>query len=278
MLIEGASGVGKELAARTIHDMSPRAKGRFVPMDCDAAQEQMITAELFGHERHAMPGADYRREGMFEIANGGTIYLNDVDKLPLALQSKILRVMELGQFRRLGGVQNIETDVRIIAATDCDLAPAVAEGRFRSEFYYLLNAFCLRVPALADRKGDIADLATYFLRGTHKALSDSALSALMAYAWPGNIRELKNVIEHALIMSDSSPLIEPTHLLIGTGPVGDGQVQYRLSYDYEPTLQQLRDDYIAQLLERHGGNRSKVAHALGISERNLYRILSKTAS
>lgn len=284
VLITGASGVGKELAARAIHDLSDRAGGRFVPVDCDAAQEQMIASELFGHEAHAVPGADYRRDGMLEIADGGTIYLSNVDQLPLALQTKILRVMEMGQFRRIGGVQNIPTDIRIIAATDCDLSAAVAEGRFRSELFYLLNAFSVRVPSLVERKADIVDLAQYFLgarqfrRAVEKRLADASYEALMGYDWPGNVRELKNAIERGLIMSGDSPVIEPHHLSMGAGVSPADTSGISLSYDREPNLQQIRDDYIAILLQRFDGNRSKVASTLGISERNLYRIIGKVQS
>lgn len=286
VLIEGGSGVGKELLARAIHEMSDRAKGRFVPIDCDATQEQLVAAELFGHEKGAYPGADFRREGMLELADKGTIYLGDIAELSLALQSKLLRVMETGRFRRLGGAQDLPADIRIIAATGSDLRALVQAGRFRSELFYRLSAFCIAVPPLCDRREDIPDLVQHFLetrsfhRGLDKRLADESLEILERYEWPGNVRELKNAIERGLIMSGTSAEILPQHLAIGVDPIHASRAgaEVNLSYEDEPALEQIRDDYIALLLDRHMGNRSKVAGILGISERSLYRAISKLSS
>jgi two-component system NtrC family response regulator len=284
VLIEGESGVGKELVARAIHDTSERAPGRFVPIDCDPSQENLLASELFGHEQGAFPGADTRREGMLEFADKGTLYLSDIAEVSLALQSKVLRVIETGKFRRLGGAQDVSTDVRIIFGTSRDLAQMVADESFRSELFYQLSAFRLHVPALRERSGDVAELADHFLntrsfhRGIEKILPRATLSALEAYDWPGNVRELSNAIERGLIMSGESREVNPED--IGMAMPGNGAKSgecggVRLSFDDLPTLEAMRDTYLAQMLERFDGNRSKVARILGISERNLYRLVRK---
>ncbi|PIE18286.1 MAG: Fis family transcriptional regulator [Proteobacteria bacterium] len=282
VLIRGEGGTGKEMIARTIHETGLRAEGRFVPVECETPDEARLDSELFGHERGAFAGAEERREGLIELAQGGTVYLNDIADLAPRLQAKLLRVMESGQFRRLGGAQTMTADVRIIAGTRRDLERLSIEGAFRSELFYRLNAFTLHVPPLRDRPGDIAALARHFisersfLRDVDKRLAVDALHALMDYDWPGNVRELRNVVERALIMSGTDLDIRPDHLALPGTVSGGARGGIVLSYPDPPTMEQLRDDYIAQLLQRFDENRSLVAKAMGISERNLYRLLRKS--
>jgi DNA-binding NtrC family response regulator len=288
VLIEGESGVGKELVARAIHEASPRSEGRFVPIDCDPTQENQIASELFGHEKGAFPGADTRREGMLGLADRGTIYLNDIAEVPQSLQSKILRVMETGQFRRLGGAEGVPTDLRIIVGTSHDLKQRVQEGHFRSELFFRLSAFSITVPPLRDRVSDVADLSAHFVhtrsfqRGTEREIAPETLEKLQGYGWPGNVRELRNAIERGLIMSKQSPRIEPHHIVLGTGVMdhlpGEDKLDecgVVLRFENEPTLTDLRAAYLRLLFDRHDGNRRQVANVLGISERNTYRLIRK---
>lgn len=288
VLIEGESGVGKEMVARAIHDASDRSHGRFAAVDCDPAQENLLASELFGHERGAFQGAEARREGMLEFANRGTLYLSDIAEVSQALQSKLLRVMETGRFRRLGGAEDVMTDVRIIAATSQDLPERVQQGDFRSELFFRLSAFRIPVPPLRERIEDVDPLARHFLmnrsfqRGIDKTLPPETLDKLRGYDWPGNMRELRNAIERGLIMSGASPRIEPAHVALGAGVHATGHGYEKnpsgevvLSFDDEPTLEDLRTAYLELLLQRYDGNRRKVAAILGISERNTYRLIPK---
>ena len=281
VLIEGESGVGKELVAHAIHDNSDRRAARFVAVDCDPSHENAVAQELFGQEQGAGDGG--RREGMLEITHNGTIYLNDIAEISLALQSKILRVMETGSFRRVGGTQDFVTNVRILAATSRNLRERVAEGRFRSELYYRLSAFRIRVPPLRERVPDIPLLAEHFLtfrsfaRGVEKRFAPETLGALAGYDWPGNVRELRNTIERGVIMSGQAEAISPAHVGMGPQPAeaaGEDDA-VTLHFDHEPTLNQMRDAYLSLLLDRHGGNRRKVAGILDVSERNTYRLIGK---
>lgn len=283
VLIEGESGVGKELVARAIHDASSRASGRFVPIDCDPNQENVITAELFGHEPGAFAGAEGRVEGMLEFADRGTIYLGDIAEVSSALQSKILRVIETGRFRRLGGSTDMRSDVRILVGTNRDLEDEVRKGRFRSELYYQLSAFRIHVPALRDRLGDVKVLARHFLnsRGFHlgadKELAPETVDLLEHHDWPGNVRELANVIERGLIISGKEALIQPRHIGLPDrdSAHATGESGVNLAFPGTPTMEELRDAYLRELLRRFEGNRSKVAAVMGISERNLYRLVRK---
>lgn len=288
VLIEGETGVGKEMVARAIHEASPRANGRFVPIDCDPVQENLIASELFGHEKGAFPGADTRRDGMLEIADKGTVYLSDIAEVPQTLQSKILRVMETGRFRRLGGAEDVPTDLRILVGTSHDLPQLVHEGHFRSELFFRLSAFCISVPPLRNRIDDVADLAMHFIqtrsfhRGTERTIMPETLEKLKGYDWPGNVRELRNAIERGLIMSAQSPQIEPQHIVLGAGVTdlrpnenGIGEFEVVLRFGEEPTLEDLRAEYLQLLFDRYAGNRRKVATVLGISERNTYRLIRK---
>jgi PAS domain S-box-containing protein len=213
VLILGETGVGKELFARAIHNLSWRRERPLIKVNCAALPSSLIESELFGHEKGAFTGAVARRTGRFELANGGTIFLDEIGELPLELQAKLLRVIQEGEFERLGGSQTISTDIRIVAATHRDLGRMIATGAFREDLFYRLNVFPVHVPALRDRREDIPQLVTHFVRKfaerqgkAIESVPDHVQSALREYAWPGNIRELENVIERAVILSSEGKL------------------------------------------------------------------------
>lgn len=213
VLILGETGVGKELFARAIHDLSPRSTRTLVKVNCAALPSTLIESELFGHEKGAFTGAHSQRKGRFELADGGTIFLDEIGELPLELQAKLLRVIQEGEFERLGGSRTIATDIRIVAATNRDLHAMMQGGEFRDDLYYRLNVFPVRVPPLRERKDDIEELASTFTLKFAKSLGKAIgpplaedLAALTKYDWPGNVRELENVIERAVILSTDSQL------------------------------------------------------------------------
>ena len=286
VLISGESGVGKELVAQSIHQLSARSKNTFVPVDCCTLQENLFESELFGHEKGAFTGADKRKQGLIEVAEGGTVFLDEIGELPAALQAKLLRVLETGEFRRLGGTQNLTSDSRFLAATNRDLKALSEDGEFRRDLYYRLAAVVVHVPSLRERREDIPLLAEHFLnsrtfkRGLNKKLSASAREALFEYNWPGNIRELRNVIERAILVTGDRPLIEAPDLgLPSLNNTATSQMiaQHRcdLSFDHEPTLDEIKEIYLSRLLGKHSGHRGRIASILGVSERNTYRLIKR---
>jgi DNA-binding NtrC family response regulator len=287
VLVQGESGAGKELVSNAIHARSPRAKGNFVAVDCCTLQKDLFESELFGHEKGAFTSADRQKKGLIEGAAGGTLFLDEIGEIEISVQAKLLRVLETGRFRRVGGTKDHLADVRIVAATNRNLAQMVSEGSFRPDLFYRLNAFVLTVPPLKTRREDIPELARHFIRNhdfsrrVEKSLSQEALEALAAYDWPGNIRELKNVVERAIILSGDSAAIDALHLALpGAAPGLDGPAllsRPSLPIDLagEPSLEEIKHSYLKHLLERYGGHRGKVARILGISERNTYRLIRK---
>jgi DNA-binding NtrC family response regulator len=287
VLITGATGTGKELAARAIHDMSPRRDNTFVDINCSAIPETLIEAELFGHQRGTFTGAHENRSGLFEKASGGTLFLDEVDALNLSAQAKLLRVLQERTVRRIGARANIAIDVRIISATNCDLAQAVAEGRFRPDLYYRLRVLPLHVPELCTRGEDVKLLVEHFLRMKSerngqplRRFTAEAMRALCDYPWPGNVRELENTIEYALAiglddelgLADLPPEIMDSH----SQPSVDNFRQVLQAYmnDTVP-LAEIEKRYILSVLQQFGGNQVRAAAALGIDRSKLYRRLKQ---
>ena len=280
VLVQGESGSGKELMAREIHEQSPRSEQNFVAVDCCTLQERLFESELFGHERGAYTGADRQKKGLIEGAEGGTLFLDEIGEIGPAIQAKLLRVIETGTFRRLGGNKDLHADVRIVAATNRDLEAMAAEGEFRPDLFYRLNGFNISMPPLRERREDIPALAEHFInhhnfsRRIEKQLVPAALRKLVAYDWPGNVRELKNVIERAIILSGSKSRIQQEHLAFGSGnPTKSALVN--LSFDFEPTLSDLEAAYLRQQLKKYSGRRTQVAEIMGISERSVYRMIKR---
>lgn len=272
ILIQGESGVGKELVARAIHRQSFRSEAPFVVIDCTALQETLLESELFGHERGAYTSATNLKYGLFEVADSGVVLLDEIGELCPSVQSKLLRVLETGTFRRVGGTRDIQVDVRILAATNRNLDQLVAEGLFREDLFYRLNVVSIQVPPLRSRLQDMPHLVHHFISQVSQQqvqdVSDEAMTLLMDYDWPGNVRELRNVIERAVLLSQSSSILPedlPAVLKSGQG------VQFQNKGYY--TLREAEGYHIAKVLLQVDGHRAKAAEVLGISERQLYRKL-----
>ena len=280
VLIQGESGTGKELVASELHKLSLRSKRNFVALDCCTLQEKLFESELFGHERGAFTGADKQKKGLIESAEGGTLFLDEIGEIDATIQAKLLRILETGQFRRLGGLKDLHADVRIVAATNRDLEQMSKEGLFRNDLYYRLSTFIVTLPPLRERLEDIPALAQHFIashsfsRRIEKHFSKPALLELMGYDWPGNIRELRNVVERAIILSKDARQITPEHLAF-CGSLKRNPVGVQLSFEQEPSLEQIEQDYFHLLMKKHTGHRATVAGILGISERHVYRMLKK---
>ena len=266
VLILGDSGAGKEVVARYIHERSARKGGPMVAVDCTSLPANLAESELFGHERGAFTGADAARAGRFEEAEGGTLFLDEIGELPLALQPKLLRVLETGRFRRVGGQEERRANVRVLAATNRDLEAEVRDGAFREDLFYRLNVFPVTVPALRDRPDDILPLADRFLEGQHKRLAPAAQRLLAAHDWPGNVRELRNVMERAAILANGS-LVLPKDLppTLQDAPERAAEAATVLVGD----MKEIQRRAILEALEQTGGNKTKAAEILGISRRNL---------
>lgn len=276
VLVRGETGCGKELVARAVHDASLRAKEPLVAVNCGALPENLIESELFGHCRGAFTGADAARTGLFEVADGGTIFLDEIGELPLSMQAKLLRVLETGDIRRLGDNQTVNVDVRVVCATHRDLEKMVEEGTFREDLMFRINTFEIGVPALRERIEDIPLLAQHLLR-RHRAdgaddqlFTEAAMTELQSHQWPGNVRELANVIEHATILCDALP-IDVENL-----PRNFGRRQLRKEIrDSGPmTLRELELIAIGKSIDRNDGNKPAAAEELGVSLKTLYNKLN----
>ncbi len=279
VLVRGESGVGKELVARAVHRLSARARHPFVVVDCASLHENLLQSELFGHEQGAYTGAVRQKHGLFEAANRGTIFLDEISELTPALQVKLLRVLQSHTFRRLGGTADLHVDVRVIAATNRPLESLIAERLFREDLYYRLNVFPIEVPPLRDRRDDIPMLVEHFVRretgdgdGAHVA-SEAALALMRAYDWPGNVRELEHVVERALILSQQATL-EPAHLPAQL-QLADAHV--RSGPDQPMALAEVERRHISHVLEYCHGHREHAAQLLEISTRTLYRRIKECA-
>lgn len=271
VLLRGESGTGKELIAHAIHYNSPRAKKAFVKVSCAALPQDLIESELFGYERGAFTGAHATKKGRFEVAEGGTLFLDEIGELNLATQVKLLRVLQEREFERLGGIETIRANIRLIAATNKDLEKAIAAGEFREDLYYRLNVFSIFVPALRERKPDVLLLADYFLeKFSHehgkqvKRISTPAIDMLSSYHWPGNVRELANVIERAVVVCDAQ-VIHAHHLpptLQTAETSGTGQTA-----SLREALEAFEKDALQDALKSARGNRAKAARLLSTTER-----------
>lgn len=269
VLIQGPSGTGKELVARAIHNLSQRSKGPFVAVEFAAISPNLLESEMFGHEKGAFTGATSRRIGRFEAANHGTIFLDEISEMPLELQVKLLRVLQEREFQRVGSNETVKADIRIVAATNRDLAAYVREGRFREDLYYRLNVIDLHLPALKDRSGDVPLLVNRYLKEFGgKSVSPDAMRLMETYAWPGNVRELRNAVEKMCVLSPSGE--------IGVDDVPDEMKRESSKMlSTSGTLGETEKAKILAVLEEVGGNRTKAAERLGISRRTIYRKLEE---
>jgi two-component system response regulator PilR (NtrC family) len=290
VLVTGESGTGKELVARAIHFNSPRKERPFVAVNCGALPETLLDSELFGHMRGAFTGADTNKKGLIEVADKGTIFLDEIGEMSPLVQVKLLRVLQERRFRRLGGTDEVEADIRIITATNRDLAKMVAEGQFREDLFYRINVIPIRLPALRERGDDVAILADHFMTQFAAQMSKpitgisrAAAAALQAYAWPGNIRELENAIERAVAL-ERTPSI-----LLESLPEGIRQMPASVTsaapsengnfpaggIDLEQHVQHIEREYIAEALRRAGGVKVKAAELLGMSFRSFRYYMKK---
>jgi DNA-binding NtrC family response regulator len=280
VLIQGESGSGKELVAHAVHAHSHRVKHNFLAVDCCTLQENLFESELFGHEKGAFTGADKQKKGLIEGAEKGTLFLDEIGEINSSGQAKLLRFLETGQYRRLGSNKDLTANVRIVAATNRDLETMSQQGTFRSDLFFRLNAFSIKVPPLRERREDIPALTEYFLQHHNfptrvkKTISSPAVRNLIAYDWPGNVRELKNMVERAIILSGEHPKIRPEHFTFSQSSNEKGAL-VNLAFDHNPTLEELEMHYLASQLRKHSGRRAKVADILGISERSVYRMIKR---
>jgi len=278
VLIEGETGTGKELIARTIHYNSDRAQGAFVAVDCGALPETLLESELFGHERGAFTGATALKRGLFEVARGGTCFLDEIGDVSPTVQSRLLRVLQEHEIKRVGGTETIKVDVRVIAATNQHLERLVKAHKFREDLYYRLSVVTIRLPPLRERMDDIPLLAEFFLRKVAQEagkrverIAPEAMTLLTAYPWPGNVRELEHAIERAVILTQNPTLLAPDlppelQAAPGGRAAADASVL---------PLREIERRHLLLALERSGGNRKRAAEWLGITRRTLYRMAAR---
>ena len=272
VLVCGESGTGKELIARALHRLSGRGNNPLVDINCAAIAENLLESELFGHEKGAFTGALGRKTGLFELAAGGTLFMDEIGELDPKLQGKLLRALEQGQFFRVGGTQKVEVSVRIVAATNKDLQRAVQDGTFRSDLYYRINTISIDLPPLRDRAVDIPLIARHFLQqyggANPPSLTEEAMAALQAYRWPGNIRELRNVIERAVLLANGGVIGAQDLPLQGIGAGGPSTPPSGATVS---SLEELERRHIQAVLTQTNWHQGRAATALGISSKTLYR-------
>jgi two-component system response regulator AtoC len=288
VLILGESGTGKELIAENVHQQSPRRDRPFIKLNCAAIPEALLESELFGHEKGAFTGALTRKPGKFELADGGTILLDEIGDMSLTTQSKILRVLQEREFERVGGTVTVRVDVRIIASTNKELSRAVKDGRFRDDLYFRLNVVTIHVPPLRERREEIPDLVTHFLNEANARLgravqrvSPDAMAALMEYEWPGNVREVKNAIERAVVVTEGEvvllnslpPVLQATAAGL-RGPDAE-QVTAPSSASLDDRMAQLERAFVIEALTRAAGVQAAAARILGVTERSVWHLVKK---
>jgi DNA-binding NtrC family response regulator len=277
VLIRGPSGTGKEVVARMLHAGSPRRDRPMVTINCAALQETLLESELFGHEKGSFTGAQQSKPGLVEVAEGGTLFIDEIGEMAAGLQAKLLRVLEDGHYRRVGSTVELHADVRVVAATNRCLEDEIARGKFRDDLYYRLNVITINLPPLRERRGDVPELVEYFLTTrpvgpTHRRIDPEALEALVRYDWPGNVRELANVLERAQILAEGDVITLddlPENLITYT-PGDDGADEGDAQQ-----LHEVQRRHILAVLREAKGNKVHAAKALGVSRRALYRLLDK---
>ncbi|MDE2159875.1 MAG: sigma 54-interacting transcriptional regulator, partial [Burkholderiales bacterium] len=279
VLLLGESGTGKELFARAVHEASERARGPFVVVDCSGLTETLFESELFGYEKGAFTGAQARKKGLVETADGGTLFLDEIGDVPLSMQVKLLRLIETGAFRRVGGIETQQADFRLVAATHQPLVEMVADGRFRRDLYYRISPFPIALPPLRERSDDIPMLTDSMLRRGGAArrrhsIEPAAMARLQAHDWPGNIRELRNVLERARLFADDG-VVRAAHLPAGLGRAPSAPGRERAAAQAAPCAPGARDEQaeLLRMVEAGAWTRLEMARRLGLSERTLYRRL-----
>jgi len=281
VLITGETGSGKERVAKLLHARSPRKSRPFVVVDCAALQESLLQSELFGHERGAFTGADKAKPGLFEVAHGGTIFLDEIGEISQSTQVNLLRVLDTSVFRHVGGTGEIRVDVRVLAATNRDLRALVAKGLFREDLFYRMSTITVEIPPLRKRGGDSELLAGHFVGmlneryGSHKVLSEGALDTLRRHSWPGNVRELLHAVEAAVVVCEGAEILVEHLPQSVRGSAPPATAISSEDGGHLPTLVELELMHIRRALAAHHGHRGNAARALGISERNLYRKLKE---
>ncbi len=285
VLLLGESGVGKERVAQYLHEYSSRAGMPFVIVDCGTLGENLIESELFGHEKGAFTGANHRKKGLFEMADGGTLLIDEIGELPLALQTKLLRVLETGTFRRLGGTDYIRVNVRVVAATNKNLKEMSERGTFRQDLYYRLSAFPVHIPPLRERADDIPALAEHFLGSIEEGdkfvpIPPNVIETLLGYDYPGNVRELRNIIERAAILAYGEEILRPEHVVFEqNGSTSAERSSDSFIISNNNLLQRrhgrLTEEAVMRALVQSNGHRAEAAQLLGVSERTLYRYVQR---
>ena len=272
VLIQGETGTGKELVARAIHEASQVSDKPLVTINCAALPETLLESELFGHVKGAFTGAVYDKAGLFETADGGSLFMDEMGEIPGSLQAKLLRVLEDGSLRRVGSVKERRVKVRLIAATNRNLEQSVKDGTFREDLFYRINVLCLQLPPLRERSGDVRLLVEYFL-GADWSINAEALAALEAFSWPGNVRQLINVIDRAKILAEEKEIyLEDFPHEVRCGDGGTGSVA--MDSDDLGSLQRAK---VIEVLSEENGNKARTARRLGVSRRSLYRLLERYA-